>query len=74
MGHRACLLSSTICKMALYPRSCPNNNGDYSVLSACCMLGIMLSAAQTLSHLIITYPYEVENLIPIVAIRKLKLR
>lgn len=38
------------------------------------MLGIMLSAAQTLSHLIITYPYEVENLIPIVAIRKLKLR
>ena len=56
------------------PRSCPNNNGGYSVLSACCMLGIMLSTAQTLSHLIIMYLYEVENLIPIVAIRKLKLR
>lgn len=38
------------------------------------MLGIMLSAAQTLSYLIIVYPYEVENSIPIVAIRKPKLR
>lgn len=38
------------------------------------MPSIMLSAAQTCPHLIIIYPYEVENLIPIGAIRKLTLR
>lgn len=65
-GVKGFSISGTSSQWPFSPRSCPNNNnnGGHSALSA----------AQTSSGFIISCPCEVENLIPIVAIRKLKLR